>query len=45
VAHASGSRVGVLVSSSEFLYVDRVDCDRKIQTPTRNPDAWGTLIS
>jgi hypothetical protein len=30
---------------SQFLSVDWVDSDSKIQTPTRNPEAWGTLIS
>ena len=53
--HRQNRRLGIFTASgclwefcfrrTQFLSVDRVDCDGKKQTLTRNPDAWGTLIS
>ena len=45
MAHTSGLRVGLLIWLFAVLSADGIDCDGKIQTPTRNPDAWGTLVS
>jgi hypothetical protein len=44
VAHASGLRVrGFDLVVCRLLSAERIERDDEIQTPTRKPDAWGTL--
>jgi hypothetical protein len=40
--YTSALRVGFLTLSFKFLFVDRIDLDGTIQTPTRKTDVWGT---
>ena len=42
VPHTSGLRVGILFLSPQSLSPEQIDRGCKIQTPTRNTDAWGT---